>query len=579
MAFKDAPVLKRIVTLVRPYRRRFVWTGVLVAALALLSWIRPYLIRLAIDDKVASGDREGLFAIFIAVVALVAVEAGLQFVQTYWANWVAQSVTFDLRSRLFAHVVNFRLAYFDKTPVGQLVTRHVSDIDGISNVFSNGLLNAVGDILRLLVVVVAMLWVDWELALVVLAPVPVLVWATRIFQKAIKSSFVAVRNEVSKINVFVQEHVTGMAVVQAFHRESAERAKFDVHNAAHREANIRSVWAFSVFFPVVEMLSATSVALLLWWGVEGVAAGEMSLGVVLQFVLYVFMLYRPIRQLADRFNVLQMGIVNAQRVFALLDRQESMPIPPTDTSDLTFHGHVVFEDVWFAYNDEDWVLRGVSFEVAAGETVAFVGATGAGKSSIIALMSRFYAHQKGRITIDGRDISAVLLPTLRRGVCVVPQDVFLFSGSLRENISLFDDRISLAQVREAAEAVGAASFIEKLPGGYSYDVRERGLMLSTGQRQLIAFTRAYVRNPQILILDEATSSIDAQSEAMIQRATARLTKGRTSVVVAHRLSTIQEAQQILVLDAGLIVERGDHDALLALKGAYHRLFEMQFHTH
>jgi ATP-binding cassette subfamily B multidrug efflux pump len=579
--FKDAPILKRIVALVRPYRRRFAWTGVLVMVLALLSWVRPYLIRLAIDEKVAAGDREGLLAIFVAVVGLVVIEAALQFFQTYWANWVAQSVTFDLRERLFAHVLNFRLAYFDKTPVGQLVTRHVSDIDGISNVFSNGLLNAVGDILRLLVVVVAMLLVDWELALVVLAPVPVLVWATRIFQKAIKSSFVAVRNEVSRINVFVQEHVTGMGVVQAFHREAAESAKFDVHNAAHRDANIRSVWAFSVFFPVVEMLSATSVALLLWWGVDGVAAGKMSLGVVLQFVLYVFMLYRPIRQLADRFNVLQMGIVNGQRVFALLDRQELMPISTAlddasgDHDAFTFVGRVVFEDVWFAYNDEDWVLRGVSFEVAAGETVAFVGATGAGKSSIIALMSRFYAHQKGRITIDGRDISAVPLPALRNGLCVVPQDVFLFSGTLRENISLFDEGYSLEQVKDAAESVGAAAFIEQLPGGYNYDVRERGLMLSTGQRQLIAFTRAYIRNPAVLILDEATSSIDSESEAMIQRATARLTQGRTSVVVAHRLSTIRDAQQILVLDAGCIVERGSHSSLLALNGFYHRLFQLQ----
>jgi ATP-binding cassette subfamily B multidrug efflux pump len=579
--FKDAPVLKRIVALVRPYRRRFMWTGVLVVALALLSWIRPYLIRLAIDEKVAAGDREGLLAIFVAVVGLVVIEAALQFFQSYWANWVAQSVTFDLRERLFAHVLNFRLAYFDKTPVGQLVTRHVSDIDGISNVFSNGLLNAVGDILRLLVVVVAMLLVDWELALVVLAPVPVLVWATRIFQKAIKSSFVAVRNEVSRINVFVQEHVTGMGVVQAFHREAAESAKFDVHNDAHRDANIRSVWAFSVFFPVVEMLSATSVALLLWWGVDGVAAGKMSLGVVLQFVLYVFMLYRPIRQLADRFNVLQMGIVNGQRVFALLDRQELMPISTDldhasgDDDAFTFEGRVVFEDVWFAYNDEDWVLRGVSFEVAAGETVAFVGATGAGKSSIIALMSRFYAHQKGRITIDGLDIASVSLPALRNGLCVVPQDVFLFSGTLRENISLFDEGYSLEQVKDAAESVGAAAFIEQLPGGYNYDVRERGLMLSTGQRQLIAFTRAYIRNPAVLILDEATSSIDSESEAMIQHATARLTQGRTSVVVAHRLSTIRDAQQILVLDAGRIVEHGSHEDLLALNGFYHRLFQLQ----
>ena len=577
----DASVLRRIVGLVRPYRARFVWTGLLVLVLALLSWIRPYLIRLAIDDKVASGDREGLLLIFTLVVALVVIESALTFFQTYWANWVAQSVTLDLRSRLFAHVLDFRLTYFDKTPVGQLVTRHISDIDGISNVFSNGLLNAVGDILRLFVVIIAMFVVDWQLAVVVLLPIPVLLWATRIFQQSIKHSFIAVRNEVSKINTFVQEHVTGMSIVQAFAREDAEAAKFDVHNAAHRRANIRSVMAFSLFFPVVEMLSATSVALLLWLGIGGVAAGSMTLGIILQFVLYVFMLYRPIRQLADRFNVLQMGIVNANRVFDLLDRAEPLAGTPALTEapdkqpEISFQGHVIFEDVWFAYTDEQWVLKGVSFEVKPGEKVAFVGATGAGKSSIVSLMSRFYAHQKGRITIDGHDISKIPLPTLRRGVCVVPQDVYLFSGSLRDNISLFDNDLSLDRIEQAAGAVGADVFISRMPGGYSYDVRERGLMLSTGQRQLIAFVRAYVRNPQILILDEATSSIDAESEALIQRATQKLTQGRTSVVVAHRLSTVQDADQILVLDAGRVVERGPHAALLAARGPYFELFQLQ----
>jgi len=577
----DASVLRRIVGLVRPYRARFVWTGLLVLLLALLSWIRPYLIRLAIDDKVASGDREGLLLIFTLVVALVVIESALTFFQTYWANWVAQSVTLDLRSRLFAHVLDFRLSYFDKTPVGQLVTRHISDIDGISNVFSNGLLNAAGDILRLIVVIIAMFVVNWQLAVVVLLPIPVLLWATRIFQQSIKHSFIAVRNEVSKINTFVQEHVTGMSIVQAFAREDAEAAKFDVHNAAHRRANIRSVMAFSLFFPVVEMLSATSVALLLWFGIGGVAAGSMTLGIILQFVLYVFMLYRPIRQLADRFNVLQMGIVNANRVFDLLDRAEPLAGTPALTEapdkqpEISFQGHVIFEDVWFAYTDEQWVLKGVSFEVKPGEKVAFVGATGAGKSSIVSLMSRFYAHQKGRITIDGHDISKIPLPTLRRGVCVVPQDVYLFSGSLRDNISLFDNDLSLDRIEQAAGAVGADVFISRMPGGYSYDVRERGLMLSTGQRQLIAFVRAYVRNPQILILDEATSSIDAESEALIQRATQKLTQGRTSVVVAHRLSTVQDADQILVLDAGRVVERGPHAALLAARGPYFELFQLQ----
>ena len=575
----DGKVLRRILHQVAPYRRRFLWTGVLVVLLAGLSWVRPYLIRVALDDHIAVGDGPGLLRIFLMVVGLIVVEALLQFWQTYWANWVAQSVTLDLRAALFQHVSRFRLKYFDQTPVGQLVTRHISDIDGIADVFSNGLLNAVGDILRLVVVIGAMLWIDPVLTIIVLLPIPVLLVATRIFQKAIKKAFVSVRNEVARINVFVQEHVTGMNIIQAFGREAAEREKFAVHNAAHRAANIRSIWAFSIFFPVVEMLSATSVALLLWLGVEGVANGDLTLGVVLQFILYVFMLYRPIRQLADRFNVLQMGIVNANRVFHLLDLDERMPepLPPAGVADQApLEGHIVFEDVWFAYTDEDWVLKGVSFEVQAGQRVAFVGATGAGKSSIINLLSRLYEFQKGRITIDGEDIRTIPLDRLRASIGVVLQDVFLFTGSLEDNITLYDPNIARERVEEAVDAVGVRGLVDQLPGGLAYDVKERGVMLSTGQRQLIAFVRAYAQQPGILILDEATSSIDPESEQLIQAATERLTKGRTSVLVAHRLSTIRDADRILCLDAGQVVEQGTHDELLAAKGAYHRLFELQF---
>ena len=575
----DGKVLSRILKQVAPYRRRFLWTGVLVVLLAGLSWVRPYLIRVALDDHIAVGDGPGLLRIFLMVVGLIVVEALLQFWQTYWANWVAQSVTLDLRAALFQHVSRFRLKYFDQTPVGQLVTRHISDIDGIADVFSNGLLNAVGDILRLAVVIGAMLWIDPVLTIIVLLPIPVLLVATRIFQKAIKKAFVSVRNEVARINVFVQEHVTGMNIIQAFGREAAEREKFAVHNAAHRAANIRSIWAFSIFFPVVEMLSATSVALLLWLGVEGVASGNLTLGVVLQFILYVFMLYRPIRQLADRFNVLQMGIVNANRVFHLLDMDERMPEPSGTSAAFSsepLKGHIVFEDVWFAYTDEDWVLKGVNFEVQAGQRVAFVGATGAGKSSIINLLSRLYEFQKGRITIDGEDIRTIPLDRLRASIGVVLQDVFLFTGSLEDNITLYDPNIARERVEEAVDAVGVRGLVDQLPGGLAYDVKERGVMLSTGQRQLIAFVRAYAQQPGILILDEATSSIDPESEQLIQAATERLTKGRTSVLVAHRLSTIRDADRILCLDAGQVVEQGTHDELLAAQGAYHRLFELQF---
>lgn len=575
----DAQVLRRILAQVEPYRRRFILTGVMVVLLAGLAWVRPYLIRVALDDHIAVGDGPGLLRVFLWVVGLIVFEALLQFWQTYWANWVAQSVTLDLRSTLFRHVSRFRLKYFDQTPVGQLVTRHISDVDGIADVFSNGLLNAIGDILKLVVVIGAMLWIDVKLTVFVLLPIPVLLVATRVFQKAIKKAFVSVRNEVARINVFVQEHVTGMNIIQAFGREAAEREKFDVHNRAHRAANIRSIWAFSIFFPIVEMLSATSVALLLWLGVEGVAAGEMTLGVVLQFILYVFMLYRPIRQLADRFNVLQMGIVNASRVFHLLDSDERMaePVPPADIADQPpLKGHIVFEDVWFAYKDEDWVLKGLSFEVKAGERMAFVGATGAGKSSIINLLSRLYEFQKGRITIDGEDIRTIPLDRLRASIGVVLQDVFLFTGSLEDNITLYDPVISRERVEEAVRAVGVQGLVDQLPGGLAYDVKERGVMLSTGQRQLIAFVRAYAQQPGILVLDEATSSIDPESEQLIQAATEQLTQGRTSVLVAHRLSTIRDADRILCLETGEIVEQGTHDELIAAQGAYHRLFELQF---
>ena len=576
----DVDTVRVILAQVGPYRRRFAWTGAMVILLSSLVWIRPALIRQAVDVHIATGDLEGLLRVFLMVVGVLVVEALVQYRVTYLANWVAQSVSLDLRAKLYRHVSRFRLKYFDQTPVGALVTRHVSDIDGVAGVFSNGILNAVGDLLALFVVIGAMLCIDWSLTLVVLFPIPVLLVATRIFQKHIKGAFVDVRNQVAKINEFVQEHVTGMHIVQAFNRERVEAESFADINRAHREANIRSIWAFSVFFPVVEMLSATSVGLLLWLGIGHVVQGGLTLGVVLQFILYVFMLYRPIRQLADRFNVLQMGIVNADRVFKLLDRDDSIP-EPTSPQEPSWQGEIAFEDVWFAYIDKedgtpDWVLRGVSFVVRPGERVAFVGATGAGKSSIVNLISRFYEFQTGRITIDGVDIRDIPIDVLRSRIGVVLQDVFLFSGSLRENVRLHDQDITDDQIWEAIRVVGAERFVERLPEGLDHDVRERGATLSVGQRQLIAFVRAYLSNPHILILDEATSSIDSESEQWIQRATEALTSGRTSLLVAHRLNTVRDADRIVVLHQGELVEQGTHEELFALGNVYHRLFEMQF---
>ena len=573
----DAATLKRIVEQAKPYRLRFTMTGALVLLLSAMVWIRPALIRMAVDDAIPAGDHGYLLQIFCAVVGLLVIEALLQFRVTYLANWVAQSVSLDLRSKLFEHVAKFRLQYFDKTPVGTLVTRHVSDIDGIANVFSNGILNAIGDILALFVVIGTMVWVDWQLTLLVLAPIPVLLFATRIFQKVIKKAFIDVRNEVSRMNEFVQEHVTGMHIVQAFGREKREAKEFAKINASHRDANIRSIWAFSVFFPLVELLSATSVAILLWWGMQDVLTERMTLGILLQFILYVFMLYRPIRQLADRFNVLQMGIVNSDRVFKLLAKDEGMEDPKGQSS-YAFKGTIEFENVWFAYEGEQWVLEDVSFQIKAGQKVAFVGATGAGKSTIINLLTRFYSHQKGSIRIDGIDISTIPLHALRNEVGVVLQDVFLFSDDLINNVTMYKTGYDQSDLDAAAEAVGADEFIARLPEGWKQNVRERGAILSVGQRQLIAFMRAYLASPKILVLDEATSSIDSESELLIQHATERITKGRTSLIVAHRLSTIRDADAIFVLEKGRIVQQGSHEDLIAADGVYRDLNRMQLGT-
>ena len=567
----DGATLRKILAQVQPYRSRFVATGVLVVLLSGLVWVRPALIRIAVDDAMPAGDAELLLHVFLAVCGMLVFEALLQYRVTYLANWVAQSVSLDLRSKLFKHVAQFQLRYFDKTPVGTLVTRHVSDIDGIANVFSNGILNAIGDLLALLVVIGTMFWVDWKLTLLVLTPIPVLLLATRIFQQVIKKAFVDVRNQVSRMNEFVQEHVTGMHIVQVFGREKQEAKAFADINASHRDANIRSVWAFSVFFPLVEMLSATSVGVLLWWGMQDVLVERMTLGILLQFILYVFMLYRPIRQLADRFNVLQMGIVNSDRVFKLLAREERIDATEASAESLQplkLRGAIEFEHVWFAYTDEEWVLEDVSFRVEPGESVAFVGPTGAGKSTIINLLNRFYVHQKGRILIDGKPIESYPLQALRQHIGIVLQDVFLFSDTLRNNVTLYAEGFDDERLDAAAQAVGADAFIAKLPEGWEQNVRERGAMLSVGQRQLIAFMRAYLVQPTVLVLDEATSSIDSESERLIQRATEAITRNRTSLIVAHRLSTIRYADRIMVLDQGRLIQTGSHDQLMGEEGMY-----------
>lgn len=571
----DNGILARVLKYVRPYKGRFIATGVLTLILAALSPIRPLLIQYAFDNYIVIPDPHGLLIITIITIGVLLLEALAYYFYTYSANWLGQTVISDLRQELYAHINSLRLRYFDRTPIGTLVTRVISDIETIADIFANGILVIFSDILKVVAVVAVMLYIDWKLALISLSTIPVLLAATWVFKNGIKSSFEDVRTQVSRLNAFLQEHITGMHLVQVFNREKREMVHFKDINARHRDAHIRSVWYFSIFLPVVEILSAVSIGLVVWWGAHQVLASEVTVGHLVAFILYIHILFRPIRELADKFNTLQMGMVSSERVFKVLDTEEFVADTGTiDTKEL--RGDIRFENVWFAYNGDDFVLKDISFDVKAGETLAFVGATGSGKTSIINLLGRFYEFNKGNITIDGTDIRAYRQEALRQQMAVVLQDVFLFSDTIYNNITLRNPDIGRETVMQAAKDFGIHDFISRLPGGYDYNVMERGAMLSVGQRQLISFVRAYVHNPSILILDEATSSIDTESEAIIQRALDKLTEGRTSIVIAHRLSTVQKADRIIVMRQGRILETGTHVELLRNDGHYRTLFELQY---
>jgi len=571
----DIGILARVLRYVRPYKGRFVATGLLTVVLAVLSPIRPLLIQYAFDNYIVIPDPHGLLIITLITIGVLLLEAVAYYFYTYSANWLGQTVISDLRQELYAHINSMRLRYFDRTPIGTLVTRVISDIETIADIFANGILVIFSDMLKVIAVVAVMLYIDWKLALISLSTIPVLLGATWVFKNGIKSSFEDVRTQVAKLNAFLQEHITGMHLVQVFNREKREMEHFKEINTRHRDAHVRSVWYFSIFLPVVEILSAVSIGLVVWWGAHQVLASEVTVGHLVAFILYIHILFRPIRELADKFNTLQMGMVSSERVFKVLDTEEFVADTGTiDTKEL--RGDIRFESVWFAYNGDDFVLKDISFDVKAGETLAFVGATGSGKTSIINLLGRFYEFNRGSITIDGTDIRAFRQEALRQRMAVVLQDVFLFSDTIYNNITLRNPSISRETVIQSAKEFGIHGFISKLPGGYDYNVMERGAMLSVGQRQLISFVRAYVHNPSILILDEATSSIDTESEAIIQRALDKLTEGRTSIVIAHRLSTVQKADRIIVLRQGRILETGTHDELLRNDGHYRTLFELQY---
>lgn len=571
----DLPVLKRLLSFTRPYRGQFLLVILLTILSAVLGPLKPWVIKITIDRYIAGKDATMLVNMTILLISLLFFHSLVQYFHTYFSGLLGQNVIRDIRVRLYKHLLNFRLNFFDRTPIGRLVTRNVSDVQQLNEVFSEGIANIVSDILQILVIIGFMLYSDWQLTLLSLAVLPLILISTWVFKEKVKYAFNRVRNAVANLNTFVQEHITGMSIVQIFTAEDREYKKFVTINEEHKKANLLSVLYYSVYFPVAELIAALGTAILVWFGARGILAEIITVGDFILFTMLLAMLFRPIRMIADRFNTLQMGVVSSDRIFKLLDTNENIDSNGT-LIPATIQGHIEYKHVWFAYQKNEYILKDISFELEAGQTIAFVGATGAGKSSIINLLNRFYDIQKGSILIDGHDIKNFDIRNLRNHIGVVLQDVFLFSDTIFNNITLNNPEITLRKVLEAAEMVGARKFIEELPGRFDYNVMERGSTLSVGQRQLISFIRALVYDPAIIVLDEATSSVDSETEELIKNAIEKLMKGRTAFVIAHRLSTIQKADQIVVLDQGRIVEKGKHNELLQSGGAYSKLYEMQF---
>ena len=573
----DFTLFKRLLRYTRPYTITFFGVAVFAILLSIFTIVRPLLLKDTVDEYILTKDNEGLFfyVLLMALVLLFEVISQLLFI--YYANWLGQSVIKDIRIKLFKHMLGFKMKYYDNSSVGVLVTRTVADIERIAEIFSNGLFMIVSDILKMLVVIGFMLYKSWELSLIIFAILPIIVYATRLFQKAMKNAFIEVRAQVANLNSFIQERITGMKIVQLFVKEDEEYEKFKEINKKHERAWVRTVWYNSIFFPVADLSSSITIGLIAWYGgLRVIVDKDMELGTIFMFTLFSQMLFGPLRQIADKFNTLQMGMVAANRVFDIIDTDSSIENKGNIVAK-NFNGDISFNNVRFGYIEEEEVLHGISFDVKSGETIAIVGATGAGKSTIINLLNRFYDINSGEITIDGTNINDFTLESLRGRIGVVLQDVFLFADTILNNIILKDSTITEEKVVEAAKQIGIHKFIKSLPGGYQYNVKERGIMLSSGQRQLIAFLRAYMSNPNILVLDEATSSIDPHSENLIQKATDKITEGRTSIVIAHRLATIKKADKILVMDAGKIVESGTHNELLKKENGYYKnLYEVQF---
>ena len=571
----DLKILNRLFIFCKPYMGVFYVLIFLTLSLSILQPIRPYITQIIIDDYVSLNDLDGLRNMIFLLFGLLIINAIVMYFHTYLSGWLGQNIIKDIRIKLFSHLQNFKLQFFDKTPIGRIVTRNVSDIETIADIFGQGIAAIIGDILQLFGIVALMFYINWKLTLISLATLPFLFLTTYIFKEKVKLSFNNVRNAVANLNSYVQEHIVGMNIVQIFGNEEKEYERFKDINETHLKANLKAVLYYSIYFPVMELFTSIGLGLLIWYGSNQLFSEEVTLGVLVAFIMYLQLFFRPIRSIADRFNTLQMGVVSSKRIFDLLDRNEVID-SNEKLKDIQLNGDVEFKDVWFAYNDEEYVLKNISFKINNGESVGFVGSTGSGKTSIINLINRFYDFQKGTILVDGNDIKDYNLSSLRSNLGMVSQDVFLFSDSIYNNITLFNDSIKEDEVWNAIKKVGAEKFINKLPNGLQFDVKERGISLSVGQRQLISCIRIMLYDPKIILLDEATSSIDSESEAMIQKAISEILKNRTSIVVAHRLSTIKEVDKIVVIESGEIKEIGNHKDLIQSNGFYKKLYEMQY---
>ena len=571
----DFKILGRLMLFCRPYMSVFYVLVLLTISLSILQPIRPYITQIIIDDYISVNDIKGLQFMIILLIALLAVNAVVMYFHTYLSGWLGQNIIRDIRIKLFSHLQKFKLQFFDKTPIGRVVTRNVSDIETIADIFGQGIASIIGDILQLVGIVIIMFILNWKLTLISLSTLPFLFLTTYIFKEKVKLSFNEVRTAVANLNSYVQEHIVGMNLVQIFANEKKEFNKFISINKTHLNANLKAVLYYSIYFPVMELFTSIGLGLLIWYGAGQLFEEEVTLGVLIAFIMYLQLFFRPIRAIADRFNTLQMGVVSSKRIFDLLDRDEIIN-SNEKISKMDIVGRVEFKNLWFSYNPNDYILRDVNFKIDKGQSVAFVGSTGSGKTSIINLINRFYEYQKGDILIDDVDIRDYNSSDLRKNIGLVSQDVFLFSDSILNNITLYNDNISEEEVWSSIKKVGAEKFINSLPGKLSFNVKERGGSLSVGQRQLISCIRIMLYDPKIILLDEATSSVDSDTELMIQNAISEILKNRTSIVVAHRLSTIKEVDKIIVIESGEIKEVGNHDQLLKKGGFYNKLYQMQY---